>query len=63
MLIHDVVRQGESAVAGASQRRPARQTTPSSMITRRRTPGMLRLAAVSHDLVGSEARVGRCHAC
>ena len=54
MLIRDVVRQGESAVPG--QAKEVRLVKPLQFDDRTpQTPGMLRLAAVSHDLVGSEA--------
>jgi uncharacterized RmlC-like cupin family protein len=54
MLIHDVVRHAESAAAG--QANDVRLVKPLQFDDRTpQTPGMLRLAAVSHDLVGSEA--------
>jgi uncharacterized RmlC-like cupin family protein len=54
MLIHDVVRQGESAVLW--QAKEVRLVKPLQFDDRTpQTPGMLRLAAVSHGLVGSEA--------
>jgi uncharacterized RmlC-like cupin family protein len=54
MLIRDVVRQGQSAVPG--QAKGVRLVKPLQFDDRTpQTPGMLRLAAVSQDLVGSEA--------
>ena len=54
MLIRDVVRQGESAVPG--QPLQVRLVKPLQFDDRTpQTPGMLRLAAVSHGLAGSEA--------
>jgi uncharacterized RmlC-like cupin family protein len=54
MLICDVVRHGESAVPG--QVEEVRLVKPLQFDDRTpQTPGMLRLAAVSHGLVGSEA--------
>src|ERR1700675_4690402 len=54
MLIRDVVRQGESAVPGQAEE--VRLVKPLELDDRTpQTPGMLRLAAVSHGLVGSEA--------
>src|SRR5882672_10333862 len=54
MLIRDVVRQGESAVPPKAGE--VRLIKPLQFDDRTpQTPGMLRLAAVSHDLVGSEA--------
>src|SRR5882757_9193615 len=54
MLIHDVVRRGKSAVTG--QANGVRLVKPLQFDDHTpQTPGMLRLAAVSYDLVGSEA--------
>ena len=54
MSIRDVVRQSESAVA--AQVKGVRLVKPLQFDDRTpQTPGMLRLAAVSHGLVGSEA--------
>jgi uncharacterized RmlC-like cupin family protein len=54
MAIHDALRQGESALAG--QTNGVRLVKPLQFDDRTpQTPGMLRLAAVSHDLVGSKA--------
>ena len=54
MLIHDVARPSEAAVA--AQANGVRLIKPLQFDDRTpQTPGMLRLAAVSHDLVGSEA--------
>jgi uncharacterized RmlC-like cupin family protein len=54
MLIRDVVRQGESAVPGRAKE--VRIVKPLQFDDRTpQTPGMLRLAAVSRRLVGSEA--------
>jgi uncharacterized RmlC-like cupin family protein len=54
MSIRDVVRQDESAVPGPA--RGVRLVKPLQFDDRTpQTPGMLRLAVVSHDLVGSEA--------
>lgn len=54
MLFHDVARQRKTAVA--AQANGVRLVKPLQFDDRTpQTPGMLRLAAVSHDLVGSEA--------
>ena len=54
MLIRDVVRQGESAFPGHANE--VRLVKPLQFDDRTpQTPGMLRLAAVSNGLVGSEA--------
>src|SRR6476659_10630778 len=54
MLIRDVVRQRESKVTG--QGKEVRLVKPLQFDDHTpQTPGMLRLAAVSHDLVGSES--------
>jgi uncharacterized RmlC-like cupin family protein len=54
MSIRDVVRQDDSAVPGRAK--GVRLIKPLQFDDHTpQTPGMLRLAAVSHDLVGSEA--------